>query len=221
MTQEFPASRLFGEQFCHPGKAARLFSPSSRPYRLPQGIVDIALEKVDVPVVGDLYAGVAQEFRDDLLLHPGRTGYWRKNGGEREYRVTLASSFFIVLLHKRFPSPESGRQNQDGSPFAMPTQTRCHLTSLDITLFMHLCKVSLLFPPNFSHTSDPRSEIPTSVLVRIQSQPTKSARKHPIKSTKTPFSPLTLHKNPAIIAYAGFLSWRDGRVVEGAGLENQ
>ena len=32
-----------------------------RPHRLPEGVVDLALEEMDVPIVGDLHAGVTQK----------------------------------------------------------------------------------------------------------------------------------------------------------------
>ena len=98
------------------------------------------------------------------------------------------------------------------------------LTSIDIRwhhIFIHLCKVSMLFSAILSHTSNSGSMIPKPCRPENQSQHTKATRKHFIRLTKTPFSPLTSPENPAIIAYAGFLSWRDGRVVEGAGLESR
>ena len=47
-----------------PATPARLpiFSLPLRPNRLPECIVDIAFEEVDVPILGDLDAGVAQKF---------------------------------------------------------------------------------------------------------------------------------------------------------------
>ena len=71
---------------------------------------------------------------------------------------------------------------------------------------MHLCNVSLLFLPKFSHTSDPRSVMPKPYLPQNRSQPTKTPAKHPIRATKTPFWALTLPEIPVIIADAGFSS---------------
>ena len=45
----------------HPDEPAAF--PTLRPHRLPEGVIDIPLEEVDVPVVGDLHAGVTKELR--------------------------------------------------------------------------------------------------------------------------------------------------------------
>ena len=80
------------------------------------------------------------------------------------------------------------------------------LTSAAISLLIHLCRMSLLFPPNLLHTSDPRSVMPKPNLPRKPSQPTKTAPKHPIRPTKSPIKALTLPEIPVIIADAGFPS---------------
>ena len=49
----------------HPNKAAHLLSLLC-PNRLSEGVVDVALEQVNIPVLCDLHAGMGQELRDDL-----------------------------------------------------------------------------------------------------------------------------------------------------------
>ncbi len=52
-----------------PAKLPALF-PCLHPDCLPEGIVDLPLEEVDVSVIGDLDAGVAQQLGDYFHLHP-------------------------------------------------------------------------------------------------------------------------------------------------------
>ena len=132
---------------------------------------------------------------------------------ERKEELWLLKTPIIMMWRNRFHIITGLFKIRDIhkklSPHLLTSPSLC-------TYAKHHCFMRSISP----HTSDPGSEILTSNQTQIQSQPTKTARKHPIKTTKTPFSPLTLPENPAIMAYAGFLSWRDGRVVEGAGLES-
>ena len=53
------------------GKAACVFAPFM-PQPMPEGVVDLPLEEVDVPVAGNLYAGVAEQLRDEDSLEAQR-----------------------------------------------------------------------------------------------------------------------------------------------------
>ena len=52
----------------HPDEPATF--PTLRPHRLPEGVIDIPLKEVDVPVVGDLDAGVVRKFEMILTSTP-------------------------------------------------------------------------------------------------------------------------------------------------------
>ena len=75
--------------------------PHLRSHRLPEGVVDGALKEVDIPVVGDLHAGVAQEVRDDLHLDTPGLQVAGEGIPEGLQPPMLHACRFAGLLHRR------------------------------------------------------------------------------------------------------------------------
>ena len=81
-------------------KATRLFCSRLRPHRMSKRIINLSLKEVDVPVVGNLHAGVAKELRDDLDLHTPSVEVTGEGVPQRVQPAVLHARRLAGLLHR-------------------------------------------------------------------------------------------------------------------------